>query len=250
MKPYVCLLCFSILSFACVAEKPANTDPASVAPVSIPSALMEKIGESKAEFLSDLALVLSHETDNLLVLTDKKHPLSSGFIPPALVPLAKGRPYVVVKSGLSLRSAAEKALNDMAIAARNDGITLIASSTYRSYAYQKTVYERNVREMGQVAADRVSAKPGASQHQLGTAVDFGSITDDFAHTPAGKWLSAHGREYGWSLSFPDGYEKVTGYRWECWHYRYIGPEAAAFQKKWFGDIQQYMLEFIDAWKKR
>ena len=41
----------------------------------------------------------------------------------------------------------------------------------------------------------------------------------------GKWLYANGEQYGWSLSFPQGYEDVTGYRWECWHFRYIGKEA-------------------------
>ena len=54
-------------------------------------------------------------------------------------------------------------------------------------------------------------------------------------------------KYGWSLSFPQGYEDVTGYMWECWHFRYIGEEACRFQKKWFSDIQQFMIEFLDAW---
>ena len=125
---------------------------------------------------------------------------------------------------------------------------MVASSTYRSYDYQKTVYERNVRQMGKEAADRESAAPGTSQHQLGTVVDFGSITDEFIETPAGQWLDKNASDYGWSLSFPQGYEDVTGYRWECWHYRYIGTEATAFQKKWFSNIQQFMMEFIHAWK--
>ena len=79
-------------------------------------------------------------------------------------------------------------------------------------------------------------------------MDFGSITDEFAQTKQGRWLSANAGTYGWSLSFPDGYEDVTGYRWECWHYRYIGVEAVEFQRKWFSDVQQFMLEFIHAWR--
>ena len=132
---------------------------------------------------------------------------------------------------------------------KKDGITLVVSSTFRSYDYQKMIYERNVKQMGKEAADRESAVPGTSQHQLGTAVDFGSITDDFAETKAGKWLEANAMKYGWSLSFPQGYEPVTGYRWECWHYRYIGIPACAFQEKWFKNVQQYMMEFIYAWKQ-
>ena len=59
----------------------------------------------------------------------------------------------------------------------------------------------------------------------------------------------HAGDYGWSLSFPAGYEEATGYEYECWHFRYIGEKAALFQKKWFGNVQQYMLEFIAAWKQ-
>ena len=75
-------------------------------------------------------------------------------------------------------------------------------------------------------------------------MDFGSITDAFAATKAGRWLAAHAEEYGFSLSFPKGYEEVTGYRYESWHYRYITRPAAKLQKEYFDDIQQYLLEFL------
>ena len=93
------------------------------------------------------------------------------------------------------------------------------------------IYERNVREMGKEAADRESAAPGTSQHQLGVAIDFGSISDDFATTKAGLWMEQNAHLFGFSLSYPQGYESVTGYRWESWHYRYIGFLATEFQKK-------------------
>ena len=135
-------------------------------------------------------------------------------------------------------------LLQMVSAARADGVTLLFSSSYRSYEYQEAVYEREVKTYGQQAADRESARPGTSQHQLGTAIDFGSITDAFAGTRAGRWLAAHAREFGFSLSFPKGYEEVTGYRYESWHYRYITRPAAKLQKEYFDDIQQYLLEFL------
>jgi D-alanyl-D-alanine carboxypeptidase len=50
------------------------------------------------------------------------------------------------------------------------------------------------------------------------------------------------------LSFPNGYEDVTGFRYECWHYRFIGVKACELQQKYFNNIQQFMIEFIDAWK--
>jgi D-alanyl-D-alanine carboxypeptidase len=201
------------------------------------------------EFLRDLEAVLAADTDDLLRLVDKRHALPEGYAPTDMAPLVKNNAYGISRNDLSLRARAERSLREMALAAQKDGAYLTASSSYRSYEYQTEVYERNVRISGKEAADRESAQPGKSQHQLGTVIDFGSITDDFARTAAGRWLARRAGEFGWSLSFPEGYEEVTGYRWECWHYRYIGVEAARFQKKWFSDIQQFMLEFIDAWKR-
>jgi zinc D-Ala-D-Ala carboxypeptidase len=200
------------------------------------------------EFLSDLNTVLSADKDNLLVLCDKTHALGKDYVTAGIVPLVKNNDYAIGRNNLSLRRVAEQGLRIMAKAARADDTMLLISSSYRSYQYQVTVYNRLVAQEGQAVADRESARPGTSQHQLGTAVDFGSISDEYAQTKAGKWLSANAEKYGWSLSFPQGYEDITGYRWECWHYRYIGVDACRFQKKWFGDIQQFMLEFIHAWK--
>ena len=138
----------------------------------------------------------------------------------------------------------------MAEAARLEGITLTASSAYRSYDYQREVYNRNVREMGQEAADRESARPGYSQHQLGLVADFGSIDDSFAQTASGRWIAANASRFGWSLSYPEGFEEVTGYRWESWHYRYTGKDLAAFIDNYFGGIQQYALRFIYEWESR
>ncbi len=219
-------------------------------PSSIPTNLVDRINKNMPEFLQDLERVLQSERNNLLVLVDKRHPLPEDYKPDNLHPLSRKRAYALNRNDLSLTNDAEAALQRMAQAARKEGITLLVSSSYRSYLYQKNLFNRYVRESGEKEAERFSARPGTSQHQLGTVIDFGSITDAFADTTAGKWIYRHGSEYGWSLSFPKGYEAVTGYIWESWHYRYIGKEACAFQKKWFGDIQQYMLEFIDAWKKQ
>ena len=218
-------------------------------PPSIPPHIRKAIDGNLGAFFADLQQVLSSEKENLLILVDKRHPLPEGYTPPRLVTLQPTGAYVVARKDLSLTETAEQALQNMALAARQDGVTLVVSSTYRSYQYQKNLFARYVRESGEKEAERFSARAGTSQHQLGTVIDFDSITNEFAETRAGKWMADNAAQYGWSLSFPKGYEKVTGYIWESWHYRYIGTEACAFQQKWFGGIQQYMLEFIDAWKK-
>lgn len=207
------------------------------------------------EFIRDLKKVLEAEKTfpkndlSLYYLIDKKHFVASDYVPVGLVELKSNELWNVNKNGLSLRPDVYAALEKMAEAAKNDGIKLLVSSTYRSYSYQEKLFNRYAAQDGVALAERYSARPGTSQHQLGAAIDFGTIDDSFAETQMCKWLMAHGEEYGWSLSFPQGYEDVTGFMWECWHFRYIGKEACAFQKKWFGDVQQFAIEFIDAWKK-
>ena len=214
----------------------------------IPHAMGNRIrAAGKAVFLPELEAAAAGDPF-LSRLVDKQHALPDGYEPDDLVTLDNSGSYRVGRAGLRLRRPAAEALERMAEAARAEGITLTASSAYRSFDYQAEVYARNVRESGQETADRESSRPGYSQHQLGLAVDFGSITDAFAQTSAGRWIAANGPKYGWVISFPDGYEQLTGYRWESWHYRYMGMPLAVFIEKWFDGIQQYALQFIHAWR--
>ena len=207
------------------------------------------------EFLADLKAVLAtranFSSDDLspFYLIDKTHKVSADYEPKGLIHLEKNNLFAINKNNLSLRPEAFEALKVLAAAAKADGVTLTVSSTYRSYEYQKNLFDYWVRVDGLEEAERESARPGTSQHQLGMALDFAPVDDAFDQTPGGKWVYANAAKYGWSLSFPKGYEDVTGYRWECWHFRYIGVEACQFQKKWFSDVQQFMIEFIDAWEK-
>lgn len=211
-------------------------------------AIADNIQGNTADFIQDINNLIASDENGLLLLVDKKHYLANTFVPEDLVDLTKNSDYAINRTDLSLRVCVEEALRKMAVAAKAEGITLLVSSTFRTYDYQKRLYERNVREMGKEAADRESAMPGSSQHQTGTAIDFGSITDAFAEDEPGIWLEENANKYGFSLSYPQGYEPVTGYRWECWHYRYIGQSAVFMQEKWFNNVQQYMLDFIHFYK--
>lgn len=205
------------------------------------------------EFLADLKKVLATRSDfsnddlSPFFLIDKTHKVSADYEPKGLIHLEKNDLYAINKNNLSLRPEAFNALQVLAAAAKKDGVTLTVSSTYRSYDYQKNLFDYWVSVDGLEEAERESARPGTSQHQLGMALDFAPVDDAFDQTPGGKWVYANAAKYGWSLSFPKGYEDVTGYRWECWHFRYIGVEACKFQKKWFSDVQQFMIEFINCW---
>ncbi len=213
------------------------------------AAILNHIEEEKTLFITDILKVIESDTDNLLLLIDKRNTVGEDFIPADLVTLVKNNSYPISKNNLSLREPVEKALTVMAEGAKKDGISLLVSSTYRSYDYQTMLFNNYVARDGLEEAERYSARPGTSQHQLGVAIDFGNIDESYAETKPGKWLAAHAEEYGFSLSFPQGYEPITGYMWECWHFRYIGDQAVAFQNNWFNDIQQYMIEFVDCWRK-
>jgi D-alanyl-D-alanine carboxypeptidase len=202
-------------------------------------------------FILDLLSCVSGDPF-LYALVDKNHALPLGYAPDDLVSLAGiegGDSYRISRHGLLLRKAAAEALEEMAAAAKAGGIIFTIGSTYRSYDYQVEVYNRIVKELGQEAAGRESAPPGHSQHQTGLTLDFAPIDDSFAATPEGKWLLANAGRFGWSLSFPDGYESVTGYRWESWHYRYVGRDLVSFIDTYFGGIQQYALRFLHEWQQ-
>jgi len=217
----------------------------------IPDRLARNVAAEALEspaFVMELLIILQQDPFTYY-LVDKQHPLPNDYEPDDLVSLQAGL-YRLDQSGLRLRKMAVDALREMAAAAAKDGIVFAIGSTYRSAAYQAQVYERAVNAYGKETADRESAQSGKSQHQLGLTVDFSPIDDAFAKTPACKWLLENASRFGWSLSFPDGYEEITGYRWESWHYRFVGKDLAAFIDKYFDGIQQYALQFIHAWQEQ
>ena len=209
----------------------------------LPEEIRRDIGVRSWFFLELVDDILA-EPAPFLVLVDKYHPLPAEYTPPDLVSLDDYR--VTAYRELLISRSVMPDLLSMVEAARIDDVELAISSTYRSYEYQSEVYARHVSKYGREQADRESARPGKSQHQLGTTIDFGSVSDEFADTDAGRWLIRRAWEFGFSLSYPNGYEELTGYRHEVWHYRYIGRTASRLEQEFFGSVQQYMLEFLHA----
>ncbi len=159
---------------------------------------------------------------SLWVIVNKKHALEpKNYAPTDLIQ---------VPGGQYLRSEAANALQKMFTSATQAGLTLIAASAYRSYATQVTVYNREVQTNGQAVADSQSARPGYSEHQTGLSLDIAgggcSITDCFADTAEGKWAAANAYKYGFILRYTPQDVDVTGYRYEPWHFRYVGVELA------------------------
>ena len=215
-------------------------------PEALYASLMEAAARDSA-FEDELRAVLEGPR-YLRALVDRQNALPRDYSPADLTALGGG-PYVLNRPGLRLRESAAASLAEMARAARADGVVLVVSSGYRSYDYQARIHARLIWQMGRAAAEAVSAPPGHSQHQTGLAMDFGCITDAFALTPAGRWMDANAGRFGWSLSYPKGYEDVTGYSWESWHFRYLGRELADFKESRFGGVQQFALRFLSEWER-
>lgn len=211
-----------------------------------PEEIKANILSDPAEFKHDLDIVLKEE-ERFFIIADKQHLLSPDYAPKELTEL-DGKGIRTNKKGMKIESAAFENLLRMIKEGEKEGLDITVGSAYRDYAYQVNLYNYYISVYGKEETDTFSAPPGASQHQLGTAVDFSPIDDSFYDSPEEKWIRANGYKYGFSLSFPKGMEDMTGYAWEPWHYRYVTANGAAFQKKYFSDIQHYMLLFLDRFR--
>lgn len=125
-------------------------------------------------------------------------------------------------------------LDAMFQAAAAAGIPLSITSSYRSYRNQVATYNHWVQVNGSYeAADRVSARPGYSEHQTGFTIDLsagGCSLECFKDTSQYKWLKKNAHTFGFIERYPVGYEKITGYSPEAWHWRYVGKEVATDMK--------------------
>ncbi|MCE5344223.1 MAG: M15 family metallopeptidase [Eubacteriales bacterium] len=162
--------------------------------------------------------------EGTLFLVNRTHMISENYIPEV-------RKTDVYGMSQSMRNDAATALEEMFTAAKADGVGLSTVSGYRSYAKQGTIYSRKVKTNGQETADMLSAVPGASEHQLGMAMDVSQRTSsrlngNFAKTKAGQWVAANAYRFGFIVRYQEGKEAITGYAYEPWHIRYVGREFA------------------------
>ena len=170
------------------------------------------------------------ESNDYLMLINKNSGINENYIPPDLViPNVEFRvaDYMCREMRLDAANALENMFND----AKEDGINLIAISGYRSYDYQKVVYDSSVATEGQEYTEHYVAIPGTSEHQTGLVMDllsdeYLSLDEGFENTMAFQWLMDNMANYGFILRYPRGKEDITGYDYEPWHLRYVGVDVA------------------------
>lgn len=160
---------------------------------------------------------------------DRYQGIDPEYAPPDLVTLPDGVGYAK-DTEYRLRRPAADALMRMIGAARADGVRIRIVSGYRTYSTQRRLYLNKLKKAGW--NQTTVARPGHSEHQLGTAVDLSDgdpktlLLESFGETKTGRWLTENAPDFGFAVSYTRANESLTGYSPEPWHYRYFGPEAA------------------------
>ncbi|MBQ3107111.1 MAG: M15 family metallopeptidase [Firmicutes bacterium] len=171
--------------------------------------------------------------NGFLMLLNKEHSVDENYKAEDMVMIAEE--YCCPDRSASTRYMREEAVvqfQKMLDAGRAEGQVIKMTTAYRSYWFQKTLWDNYVKKDGEAAAARYSARPGTSEHQSGLAVDVSSASVDwylrnaFGETPEGKWLAEHCAEYGFILRYPVDGEEKTGYMYEPWHVRYVTAPVA------------------------
>lgn len=144
-----------------------------------------------------------------------------------------------------------KYLNKMMNDIRMDGISNIwVQSAYRSIERQKELYDNSVQkylkqgktqEEAEKLTDDYINKPGSSDHNLGLAVDFNNVDNNFEDLDAFKWLKKNAENYGFVLRYPKHKEDITKISYESWHWRYVGEEHA----KKMNELDMCLEEYIE-----
>lgn len=169
------------------------------------------------------------------VVVNKKHCIQPvTFAPSDLVDIG---------GGFLLSAKAAPSYNAFMTAARAAGVSISITSSYRSYGNQVSTYAYWVNQSGAAGADTYSARPGYSEHQTGLAFDVssgGCVLDCFGTSAAYNWVAANAAEYGFIQRYYAGYESITGYKAEEWHYRYVGVAVAKdMQARGIKTLEQY-----------
>lgn len=182
------------------------------------------------------------------VLVNKYNSLSKDYEPQDLKAIDKK--YSI--DGMKMVSEAKDAFEEMSKAALKDKMHILAMSTYRSYNYQTSLYNKYVKKDGVESANTYSAKAGFSEHQTGLAVDVynGTVNyTSFEKTKEFNWMGENAYKYGFILRYPKDKEIETGYKYEPWHYRYVGKEIAKYIQEKKITYEEYYVRFLQKKEK-
>ena len=169
-----------------------------------------------------------HDADGLLFLVNRQYRISDAFMPDDLTEAQ------VPGQVREMRAEAAAALEEMYAACLEEtGCQLISVSGFRSYSKQEKLYRAKLQRVNgkKELAEEYVAPPGASEHHLGLAMDIGqqskpTLNEKFAETEGGIWARENCWRFGFILRYGEEWEDITGYKYEPWHFRYVGKDLA------------------------
>jgi len=188
--------------------------------------------------------------DPVLSILDRTYALPAGYVPSDLVP-ASGAGLTGTSGTKLVRAPLIDDLAAMNEAWAAEGLSVVIESAYRSYAAQQATFDSWVARVGVAEALRRSARPGHSEHQLGTAFDLtspgwgGRFGDWATESAEGAWMVEHAWKYGFVMSYPSGSEASTCFGYEPWHWRWIGREAAAAHRESGLSLREFLVRSAD-----
>ena len=190
------------------------------------------------DFYNDINTIYNPTVNDVLV--NKNNKLDNDYIPSDLeiidVNYSCENKYLKHEARINFEKLAKQA--------KKEGYNIIAISTYRSYEYQEKLYNNYVLDKGVYYADMASARAGHSEHQTGLAVDVANSNldyDNFEDTKEFNWMKNNAHKFGFILRYPKASFHITGFKYEPWHYRYVGIDIATYIYKNNLTLEEYKL---------
>lgn len=182
--------------------------------------------EAVAQGSQSIHTISREAFDRIDVLVNKTHVMDESYIPT----LSEFPAKYAVSEGYRARPEAMSAFIEMVNAMNAEtGLWMYVTSSYRDYEFQGRLYRNSVASMGLEKASMLSAKPGASEHQTGLAIDVvtqGVSMYDFGTTQQSQWVNENAHRYGFIVRYQEAFIEETGYNAEPWHLRYLGKDLA------------------------
>lgn len=182
--------------------------------------------------------------DSLMVLVNKLNRLQSNYVPHDLEQISLN----YATNNKFLRKEAKENFEKLSSDAKKIGYSIIAVSAYRDYDYQENLFNNYVKEKGENYALKCSAKAGHSEHQTGLSVDIMGSNNDYDQFEKSKefdWMKNNSYKYGFILRYPKGKEYITGFKYEPWHYRYVGKDIASIIYTEGITLEEYYKKYIN-----
>ena len=180
----------------------------------------------------------------MYTLVNKYYFLDSSYVPNDLVQIDTR----FARDNTKIVKIVNDAFIALAEAGEKNDIHLFATTGYRDYSFQNSLYNKYVKEDGIDNADRYSARPGFSEHQLGYSIDLSNLDSisfrEFEDTKEYKWLKDNAHKYGFIVRYPKDKDYITGYMFEPWHIRYVGIDIATYIYENNITYEEYYAYFI------